>query len=60
MIRIGSLGVDFCNDLHVDILIINESVPCRMIDVDISLFQLVFDNYTELVGPSNTSPAASR
>jgi hypothetical protein len=30
-----------------------------MIDVDISFFQLVFDNYTEAAGPSDTSPAAS-
>jgi hypothetical protein len=31
-----------------------------MIDVDISFFQLVFDNYTKAAGPSDTSPAASR
>ena len=31
-----------------------------MIDVDISLFQLVSDNYTGAAGPSNTSLATSR
>jgi hypothetical protein len=31
-----------------------------MIDVDISFFQLIFDNYTEVAGPSDASPAASR
>jgi hypothetical protein len=30
-----------------------------MIDVDISFFQLIFDDYTEAVGPSNASPATS-
>jgi hypothetical protein len=30
-----------------------------MINVDISLFQLVFDNYTAAAGPSDTSPATS-
>ena len=31
-----------------------------MIDVDISFFQLIFDNYTEAAGPSDASAAASR
>jgi hypothetical protein len=30
-----------------------------MIDVGISFFQLMFDNYTEAAGPSHASPAAS-
>lgn len=30
-----------------------------MIDVDLSFFQLIFDNYTEAAGPSNTSPTTS-
>jgi hypothetical protein len=37
----------------------NENVPCRMIDVDLSFFQLIFDNYTGVAGPSNASPATS-
>lgn len=36
-----------------------KNVPCRMIDVDLSFFQLIFDNYTEAAGPSNASPATS-
>jgi hypothetical protein len=31
-----------------------------MIDVDISFFQFIFDNYSEAGGPSSASPAASR
>ena len=31
-----------------------------MIDVDISFFQFVFDNYSKAGGPSSASPAASR
>jgi hypothetical protein len=31
-----------------------------MIDVDISFFQFILDNYTEVAGPSHASPAASR
>jgi hypothetical protein len=31
-----------------------------MIDVDISFFQLIFDNYTEAAGPCDASPNASR
>ena len=30
-----------------------------MIDVAISFFQMIFDNYTEAAGPSNASPATS-
>jgi hypothetical protein len=30
-----------------------------MIDVDISFFQFVFDNYSETARPSSASPAAS-
>jgi hypothetical protein len=30
-----------------------------MIDVDISFFQLVFDNYFATAGPSDASPATS-
>ena len=60
-ISIGSLGVAFCKDpLLCKCLDINESVPCRLIDVDISFFQLVSDNYTEAAGPSDASAAASR
>ena len=36
-----------------------KSVPCRMIDVDISIFQFICDNYTKAAGPSNISPAVS-
>jgi hypothetical protein len=31
-----------------------------MIDVDISFFQFVFDNYSEAGGPSSASPVTSR
>jgi hypothetical protein len=36
-----------------------KNIPCRIIDVTLSFFQLIFDNYTETAGPSNASPAIS-
>jgi hypothetical protein len=29
-----------------------KNVPCRIIDDYLSVFQLIFDNYTETTGPS--------
>jgi hypothetical protein len=38
---------------------INGISLCQMIDVEMFLFQLVFENYTAAVGPFDASPAIS-